>query len=219
MSKIYYIIKKTFESAIKTASAEIHTSSMPYIPPTSPPTCYAPPAGIQVPSLFLANIILFLLAPIISIIIAILNGKKALKKEYFSIFYFIFTGFKSVLKVSIFYLILFFIIIFIFRLTHPYLLSYWKEGILLFFLIFVINSIFSGIVYLFFSFKNRKFLKIFPAFILVVPAIVIFLWVFLCSRVKELKDYLPKDHPKVKKDNLKDKFIKENKIEKNEEKE
>jgi len=123
--------------------------------------------------------------PFVALIVAILYAKNTPKgKVFFKKF--IFNGFKKILKISFVFLFLYvlasgFLILFLEYVESNYAygdlghsLTWWLLGF--FFGIIALNSIVSGIIYLFFAFKDREFFKVALAFIFILPAIGIFSW-------------------------------------------
>lgn len=157
----------------------------------------------------------YILGPLIVIIKSILHARKLLKKESFSVAYESFNVVKTILKISIILLLV------LYLLSIPLIRYFgYTEGEILIFEnalfwtlpLLVINSIAAGIVYLLFSFKGIRFLKLALLLLLVLPAFACFAWILLCKHIKSLNKYLPKESAEKKKAELKEKFVSEGKI-------
>lgn len=202
------LIKTIKEFLIKTA----HAQNEGFFEITLP-TCYLPayPPPIQN---FLHQVF-YILGPLIVIIKSILHARKLLKKESFSVAYESFNVVKTILKISIILLLILYLLslpLLSFMGYSPKEALTFENGLFGALILFCLNSIAAGIVYLFFSFKGIRFLKLALLLLLVLPAFACFVRILLCKHIKSLNKYLPKESAEKKKADLKEKFVSEGKI-------
>lgn len=174
--------------------------------------CYLGTADLRSTTINLLQWVLYLLSPLLALLLAVKNGFNLLKRKSFSLYYAVY---KSFLRV----IILIIIFCTIFSVIYYFTISEYDEIKLvirdwLSFCGILSLTIFgaTGLGYLFFSGKNRQFLKLAFSYILVVPSIIIFLLVLILNLIPELNKYLPPDAFIFKKEQLKDKLVKEDKI-------
>jgi len=207
---LHTLIKEIF---IKDVSAAVIKADLE-------PTCYAvgpqdAPIHVLIKSF---NYISLILGPIILIIKTAFNIRRILRKGEFSVTYEIYRSIKEVLIVTVIFVIIYFGIALSFDYYGIFFNAYFNfpsSDIKTFIMLYIAaNSIACGIIYLPFSFKSVKFLKLALSLIFISPAFAMYVWILLCKYIPKFNKYLPSEAIEKKKKDLEDKFIAEGKIEK-----
>ena len=210
------ILSLLSEKLIKTA----HAISLEDVGTTM---CYLGTADLRSTTISLLQWVMCIFSPLLALMLAIKNGFNLLKRKAFSLYYAIYKSFlRVIIAVVISFIIL--IIVYIFVVgsidttledklsVDMQLADAFSSLLTLFGIVILLIFAATAIGYLFFSFKNRAFLKIFLSYIFVVPSIIIFLMVLIFNLVPSFNKYLPEDALIFKKKQLRDKLVKEDKI-------
>lgn len=160
------------------------------------------------------KIILLFIGPLTSLILALQNAFSFTKRKTFSVLYAVY---KAMRRILILTLILAIVLTGVFFLTQdlPYrggrltVTTYFKY---FFITLLLINCLISGLVYLCFSWKGIRFLKLGLSLFFVAPGIIIFIIILFLSIIPKLNKYLPKDVVEYKRELLKKKLIDQGKF-------
>jgi len=203
------IINSIFEKIIKTTYAQS-------IPNDIGPMCYMP---AYIPSPFeqfiqaiqdntALKIFSFVLAPLSAILLSVRNANNLLKRSAFSVLYSIYKSFLRVIILSFVFIVLISLILFFFlKIDFSLNLLLIVSG-----LQFLTICVSTGIGYVFFIFKSKKFLGLSFAYLLVIPGLLISLLFFILDIIPTFNKYLPKDVLDFKKEQLRKRLIKEGKL-------
>lgn len=154
------------------------------------------------------KIVLFVLAPLSAILLSVRNANNLLKRSTFSVLYSIYKSFLRVIILSFVFIVLISLILFFFlKIDFSLNLLLIVSG-----LQFLIICISTGIGYVFFIFKSKKFLGLSFAYLFVIPSLLISLLFFILDIIPAFNKYLPQDVLDFKKEQLRKRLIKEGKL-------
>jgi hypothetical protein len=204
------IINSIFEKLVKTTYAQS-------IPNDIGPICYDPmyiPLNpleqfiLLIQESTVLKIISFVLAPLSAILLSVRNANNLLKRSSFSVLYSIYKSFLRVIILSCVFIVVVSLILFVFLK-----IGFSLQLLLIVFEVqFLMICVATGIGYLFFLFKSKKFLGLSFAYLFVVPSILIFLLFLILDIIPALNKYLPQDVLDFKKEQLRKRLSKEGKL-------